>query len=67
MSHVIIPLQVYTVDDMMPYLTNVKGALCKNLFLKDKKKKFYLLSAVHDAEVKLGDIGKSVGAPGMLW
>lgn len=48
----------------MPYLEQVTGAVCKNLFLKDKKKKLYLLSCVHDAEVKLNDIAKTVGAPG---
>ena len=31
--------EVFTVDAMMPYLTNVKGAIGKNLFLKDKKTK----------------------------
>jgi len=55
--------EVFTVDAMMPYLTNVKGAIGKNLFLKDKKTKaLYLLTANHDREVKLNDVAKSVGA-----
>jgi len=54
--------EVFTVEAMMPYLKNVKGAICKNLFLKDKKKNFYLLSAVHDKEVKLNDVAKKIGA-----
>jgi len=54
--------EVFTVEAMMPYLKNVKGAICKNLFLKDKKKNLYLLSAVHDKEVKLNDVAKKVGA-----
>ena len=54
--------EVFTVEAMMPYLTNVKGAVCKNLFLKDKKKNLYLLSAVHDKEIKLNDVAKTIGA-----
>ena len=52
--------QVFTVEEMMPHLTHVKGAVSKNLFLKDKKKKLWLLSAKHDAEVKLADVAKKV-------
>ena len=44
----------------MPHLTHVEGAVSKNLFLKDKKKKLWLLSAKHDAEVKLADVAKKV-------
>ena len=54
--------EVFTVEAMMPYLKNVDGAVCKNLFLKDKKKKLYLLSAAHDREVKLNDVAKKIGA-----
>jgi len=54
--------EVFTVEAMMPYLKNVDGAICKNLFLKDKKKKLYLLSAAHDREVKLNDVAKKIGA-----
>eukprot|EP00088_Acartia_fossae_P048149 TRINITY_DN5246_c0_g1_i11.p1 TRINITY_DN5246_c0_g1~~TRINITY_DN5246_c0_g1_i11.p1 ORF type:complete len:572 (-),score=167.61 TRINITY_DN5246_c0_g1_i11:328-2043(-) len=55
--------EVFTVDAMMPYLTNIKGAIGKNLFLKDKKTKaLYLLTANHDREVKLNDVAKAVGA-----
>ena len=54
--------EVFTVEAMMPHLTNVKGAVCKNLFLKDKKKNLYLLSAVHDKDIKLNDVAKAIGA-----
>jgi hypothetical protein len=54
--------EVFTVEAMMPYLDGVTGAICKNLFLKDKKKNLYLLSAAHDREVKLNDVAKKVGA-----
>jgi len=55
----------FTVDQMMEHVKDVPWAHCKNLFLKDKKKKLWLLSAMHDADVKLGDIGKKVNAPNM--
>ena len=54
--------EVFTVEAMLPYLTGLTGAVCKNLFLKDKKKNLYLLSAVHDKEIKLNDVAKAVGA-----
>jgi len=54
--------EVFTVEAMMPYLKDIEGAICKNLFLKDKKKKLYLLSAAHDREVKLNDVAKKIGA-----
>lgn len=45
-------LQVFTVEEMMPHLQDVKGAVTKNLFLKDKKKKgLWLVSARHDRQV----------------
>merc|ERR1712200_191928 len=55
------PPEVFTVDAMMPYLTNIYGAIGKNLFLKDKKTKgLYLLSACHDRDIKLNDVAKAV-------
>ena len=53
---------VFTVEAMLPYLKNISGAICKNLFLKDKKKNLYLLSAAHDKDVKLNDVAKAIGA-----
>lgn len=53
---------VYTVETMMEHLKNIDGLVTKNLFLKDKKKKLWLLTAVHSKEVKLADVGKAVGA-----
>ncbi|XP_064622042.1 prolyl-tRNA synthetase associated domain-containing protein 1-like [Lineus longissimus] len=58
--------EVFTVEAMMPYLERLSGAMCKNLFLKDKKKRLYLLAALFDREVKLSDVGKKVGATGGL-
>jgi len=53
--------EVFTVEAMMPYLGGVEGAIIKNLFIRDKKKNFYLLSAKHDREVNLTEVGKKIG------
>jgi len=53
---------VFTVEEMMPHLKTVTGAITKNLFLKDKKKNLYLLSAKYDRDIKLNDIAKAIGA-----
>jgi len=55
----------FTVEQMMEHVKDVPWAHCKNLFLKDKKKKLWLLSAFHNAEVKLGEIGRKINAPNM--
>ena len=57
---------VFTVETMMEHLTDIEGHVTKNLFLKDKKKKLYLLSAVHSQDIKLNDICKKVGAANSL-
>lgn len=58
--------EVFTVDGMMPYVQKLDGIVSKNLFLKDKKKKLYLLSTEHSRVVTLNDIAKQVGASGGL-
>ncbi|XP_033956873.1 prolyl-tRNA synthetase associated domain-containing protein 1 [Pseudochaenichthys georgianus] len=53
---------VFTVEEMMPHLQEVSGAVTKNLFLKDKKKKgLWLVSARHDRQVNLNDLAKKLG------
>nr|XP_022331558.1 prolyl-tRNA synthetase associated domain-containing protein 1-like isoform X1 [Crassostrea virginica] len=58
--------QVFTVEQALPHLENTQGKFAKNLFLKDKKKRLYLFCAPHDADVKLNDLAKMVGAAGGL-
>ena len=56
-------------EEMRPHIEPLgleKSGLAKNLFLKDKKKKLWLLSCLETREVKLNDIAKKVGAPGGL-
>ena len=59
--------EVFTVEAMMPYLKDCRGAVGKNLFMKDKKKKgLWLLSALATREINLAELSKKVGAPGGL-
>ena len=57
--------EVFTVEAMMPYLKNIDGAITKNLFLKDKGKKLYLLSTLHNRKIDLKDIAKKAGTKDM--
>lgn len=55
-------LQVFTVEEMMPHVEHLTGAITKNLFLKDKKKKsLWLVSIRHDRQVNLNDLAKKLG------
>ncbi|XP_061645217.1 prolyl-tRNA synthetase associated domain-containing protein 1 isoform X2 [Phyllopteryx taeniolatus] len=48
---------------MMPHLRGVSGAVTKNLFLKDKKKKrCWLVSVRHDRQVNLNELAKKLSA-----
>lgn len=58
--------EVFTVEAMMEHLKGISGVVGKNLFLRDKKKCLWLLSALHDRDVNLKDLSKKVGAPGGL-
>uniref|UniRef100_A0A8C6S2Q6 PrdX deacylase domain-containing protein 1 n=1 Tax=Neogobius melanostomus TaxID=47308 RepID=A0A8C6S2Q6_9GOBI len=59
---VLLECTVFTVEEMMPHLQAVSGAVSKNLFLKDKKKKgLWLVSARHDRQVNLNDLAKKLG------
>ncbi|XP_071792432.1 prolyl-tRNA synthetase associated domain-containing protein 1-like [Asterias amurensis] len=59
--------EVFTVETMMPHLKDISGAVGKNLFMKDKKKKgLWLLTCRHDRPVNLATLAKTVGAPGGL-
>lgn len=43
--------EVFTVEALMNCVKGMPGLHMKNLFLKDKKKNLYLISAQHNAEV----------------
>ncbi|KAF4071326.1 hypothetical protein AMELA_G00272000 [Ameiurus melas] len=53
---------VFTVEEMMPHVQHLNGAVTKNLFLKDKKKKsLWLVSVRHDRQVNLNALAKKLG------
>ncbi|XP_076141554.1 prolyl-tRNA synthetase associated domain-containing protein 1 [Alosa pseudoharengus] len=53
--------EVFTVEEMMPHVQHLSGAVTKNLFLKDKKKKsLWLVSTRHDRQVNLNDLAKKL-------
>ncbi|XP_071963249.1 prolyl-tRNA synthetase associated domain-containing protein 1-like [Antedon mediterranea] len=59
--------EVFTVDEMMPYLEklNLEGAVSKNFFVRDKKKRnHWLITAHHYQSVNLNTLGKKLGASG---
>lgn len=58
--------EVFTVEEMMPYVKHEPGIHCKNLFLRDKKKKLYLFAGRHNLDVKLNELAKKVSASGGL-
>ncbi|XP_020664147.3 prolyl-tRNA synthetase associated domain-containing protein 1 isoform X2 [Pogona vitticeps] len=54
--------EVFTVEEMMPYVQHLKGAHSKNLFLKDKKKKgYWLVTVLHDRQINLNDLARKLG------
>ncbi|XP_050404884.1 prolyl-tRNA synthetase associated domain-containing protein 1 [Patella vulgata] len=57
---------VFTVEEAIPHVAHLDGMFAKNLFMKDKKKKLWLLCAPHNADVKLNDLCKMVKASGSL-
>nr|XP_025964140.1 prolyl-tRNA synthetase associated domain-containing protein 1-like [Dromaius novaehollandiae] len=53
--------QVFTVEEMMPYVQHMKGGHSKNLFLKDKKKKgFWLVTVLHNRQIDLNALAKKL-------
>ncbi|ETO36432.1 YbaK/prolyl-tRNA synthetase associated region [Reticulomyxa filosa] len=49
---------VYTCEQASKYDNLLSGAHCKNLFIKDKKNNFCLISAVEDTPIRLNQLGK---------
>ncbi|XP_042033273.1 uncharacterized protein LOC121779887 [Salvia splendens] len=52
---------VLTVEAQAKYVGNAKGALSKNLFLKDKKQRYYIVSALADTKVDLKVLSQRLG------
>ncbi|KAM7511057.1 hypothetical protein LguiB_009932 [Lonicera macranthoides] len=58
-----------TVEDQAKYVGHMKGALSVNLFLKDKKHRYYIVSALTDTKVDLkGTVHFPLSGPlGSIW
>ncbi|CAM4724792.1 hypothetical protein PO909_019997 [Leuciscus waleckii] len=57
--------EVFTVEEMMPHVAHLSGAVTKNLFLKDKRRKsLWLLSVRHDRRLDLGEVSRRLGLGG---
>ncbi|KNA20325.1 hypothetical protein SOVF_053440 [Spinacia oleracea] len=52
---------VLTVEKALFYLANVDGAFCKNLFLKDKKHRYYIISALSETKVDMKVLSVRLG------
>lgn len=52
---------VLTVEAQAKYVGNMKGALSKNLFLKDKKQRYYIVSALANTKVDLKVLSQRLG------
>ena len=53
---------LYTVNDAKKYQQEMLGIHVKNLFLRDKKKKSFLLVAEQDAEINMKTLHKKIGS-----
>lgn len=57
---------VFTVAESGDLHDRIEGAHTKNLFLKDKKGRIFLVTALHDAEIDLKKIHQVIGAQGRV-
>ncbi len=57
---------LHTVEESRQLRGEIAGAHTKNLFLKDKKSRYFLITVLEDAEVDLKQIHKLIGANGRV-
>jgi Ala-tRNA(Pro) deacylase len=53
---------VFTVEEAQAHTHHLPGGHCKNLFLKDKKDRLWLVTCLDDQEVDLTHLSKLLGA-----
>ena len=53
---------VFTVEESKIYCNNLDGSHIKNLFVRNKKKKMYLIVALEDTKINLKDLSKKIEA-----
>ena len=51
---------LYTVEDSIKIMGNIEGAHTKNLFLKNKKNKFFLISCLQTTKIDLKKLQKKI-------
>lgn len=56
---------VFKVQDSVGITDHIPGGRTKNLFLKDDKKQFWLISALQNTTIKLKEVAKKLNAPGL--
>ncbi len=57
---------VYTADEAAVHTSHLVGGHCKNLFVKDKKSKMWLITVSDETRVDLKALGKMLGAKSNL-
>ena len=53
---------VFTVEEAQAHTRDIPGAHCKNLFLKDKKDRLWLVTCLDEQQVDLNRLSKLLGA-----
>jgi Ala-tRNA(Pro) deacylase len=53
---------VFTVEEAALHHEGIEGVHSKNLFLKDKKKKLFLVVTLADKAIKIKEVAKKIGA-----
>jgi Ala-tRNA(Pro) deacylase len=54
---------VFTVEEAQAHCSHLPGGHCKNLFLKDKKKRLWLIVTLDEQPIDLNAVSKALGAP----
>ena len=57
---------LFTVQESQALRGTIPGAHTKNLFMKDKKGRYFLLTVAEDAEIDLKSVHKVIGASGRV-
>ncbi|MCH9852203.1 MAG: prolyl-tRNA synthetase associated domain-containing protein [Alphaproteobacteria bacterium] len=57
---------LFTVEQALDVMDDISGAHVKNLFLRDKKKNFFLITAYHQTDIDLKTLRHKINANGNL-
>lgn len=60
-TEVVEPLEVFTVEEMMPRILHLKGAQSRDLFLKNKTKGYWLVTVPHNRQINSNEPAKQLG------